>query len=63
MSTKQEIVSDAAFKAWPFLSDFKFACKNSQVTEAKCKYYNHTTYNNENQMYHKFFRAGEVSWN
>ena len=39
MSTKQEIVSDAAFKAWPFSSDFNFACKNSQVTAATCKYY------------------------
>ena len=28
-STKQEIVSDAAFKAWPLSSDFSFACKNS----------------------------------
>ena len=39
MSTKQEIISNAAFKAWPFLSDFNFAYKNSQVTAAKCKYY------------------------
>ena len=39
MSTKQEIVSDAAFKAWPFSSDFNFACNNSQVTAATCKYY------------------------
>ena len=39
MSTKQEIVSDAAFKAWPFSSDFNFACKNSQVTAATYKYY------------------------
>ena len=29
MSTKQEIVFDAAFKAWPFLSDFNFAFKDS----------------------------------
>ena len=29
MSTKQEIVYDAAFKAWPFSSNFNFACKNS----------------------------------
>ena len=27
MSTKQESVSDAAFKAWPFSSDFNFAFK------------------------------------
>ena len=27
MFTKQEIVSDAAFKAWLFSSDFSFACK------------------------------------
>ena len=39
MSTEQEIVSDAALKAWPFSSDFNFACKNSQVTAATCKYY------------------------
>ena len=26
---KQEIVYDPAFKAWPFSSDFNFACKNS----------------------------------
>ena len=39
MSTKQEIVSDAAFKSLPFSSDFNFACKNSQVTAATCKYY------------------------
>ena len=31
MSTKQEIVSDAAFKAWPFSSDFNFACKDGCV--------------------------------
>ena len=28
MSTKQDIVSDAAFKAWTFSSDFNFACKD-----------------------------------
>ena len=28
MSTKQETVSDAAFKAWPFSSDFSFICKD-----------------------------------
>ena len=39
ISTKQEIVSDAPSKAWPFLSDFNFACKNGRVTTAKCKYY------------------------
>ena len=38
MSTKQEIVFDAAFKAWLFLSDFNFAFKDSRVT-ATCKYY------------------------
>ena len=35
----KKVISDAAFKAWPFLSDFNFACKHSQVTAAKCKYY------------------------
>ena len=39
MSTKQEIVSGAAFKVWPFSFDFNFACKNSQVTAATCKFY------------------------
>ena len=39
MSTNQEIISDAAFKAWPFSSDFDFACKDSRVTAATCKYY------------------------
>ena len=39
MSTKQEIVFDAAFKAWPFLSDFNFACKDGRFTTAACKYY------------------------
>ena len=39
MSTKQEIVSDAAFKASPFSSDFNFACKDGQVTATRCKYY------------------------
>ena len=39
MSTKQGIVSDAVFKAWPFSSDFNFACKDGQVTTATCKYY------------------------
>ena len=38
-STKQESVSDAAFKAWPFSSDFNFVFKDGQVTAAKCKYY------------------------
>ena len=39
MSTKQEIISDAAFKAWLFHPYFNLACKNSQVTAATCKYY------------------------
>ena len=39
MSTKQEIASDATFKAWPFSSNFNFACKNSEITTATCKYY------------------------
>ena len=39
MSTEQDIVSDAAFKAWPFSYDFNFAYKDGQVTEATCKYY------------------------
>ena len=28
MSTKQESVSDPAFKAWPFSADFNFAFKD-----------------------------------
>ena len=39
MSTKQEIVPDAALKAWPFSSDFNFACKDGRVTTAICKYH------------------------
>ena len=37
-STKQESVSDAAFKTWPFSSDFNFATKDGRVTAATCKY-------------------------
>ena len=36
---KQEIVSDAAFKLWPFSSNFNSACKTGGVTIATCKYY------------------------
>ena len=39
MSTKQEIVSCATFKAWLFSSDFKLASKGGKVTAATCKYY------------------------
>ena len=39
MSTKQQIVSDATLKSWPFSFDFNFACKDGQVTIATCKYY------------------------
>ena len=38
MSTKQESVSRATFKAWPFSSIFNFACKDIRVTTATCKY-------------------------
>ena len=38
MSTKQESVSGATFKAWPFSSVFNFACKDVRVTTATCKY-------------------------
>ena len=38
MSTKQESVSGATFKAWPFSSVFNFACKDVWVTTATCKY-------------------------
>ena len=34
MSTKQEILCDAAFKAWLFSSNFDFSCKDGQVTAA-----------------------------
>ena len=37
MSTKHEIVSDAAFMAWPFSYDFNFPCKDGGVTAATCK--------------------------
>ena len=33
MSAKEEIVSDAAFKAWPFSFDFKFACKDVELPQ------------------------------
>ena len=33
MSTKQEIVSDAHFKAQPFSSDFNFGCRNVRVSQ------------------------------
>ena len=39
MSTKQEIISDTNFKAWPFSSDFNFAYKDGRVTAATCKHY------------------------
>ena len=39
MYRKQEIVSDTAFKAWPFPSDFNFSCKDGRVTAATCKDY------------------------
>ena len=39
MSSRQEIVSDAGFKAWLFLSDFYFICKDGQVSAATCKHY------------------------
>ena len=38
MFTKQESISDAAFMAWPFSSDFNFATKDGQATAASCKY-------------------------
>ena len=39
MSTKQESVSDVAFKAWPFSAYFNSAFKDGRVTAATCKYY------------------------
>ena len=39
MSTKQEIVSNAAFKTLSFSFDFNFTCEGKQVTAATCKYY------------------------
>ena len=38
MSIKQEIVADAALKAWPFSSNFNFTGKDGRVTAATCKY-------------------------
>ena len=38
MSAKQESVSEATFKGWPFLSNFNFACKDGGVTIATCKH-------------------------
>ena len=39
MSTEQESIYDAAFKARRFSSDFDFTCKDGRVTAATCKYY------------------------
>ena len=36
---QKNVVSDAAFKACPFSSDFNFTCKDGRVTIATCKYY------------------------
>ena len=38
-STKQEIVSDVAFQAWPFSSSFNVAYKDGWVTAETCKHY------------------------
>ena len=38
MSTKQESVSGATFKAWPFSSVFNFGFKDGRVTTATYKY-------------------------
>ena len=38
MSTKQESVSRATFKAWPLSSIFNFGCKDGWVIAATCKY-------------------------
>ena len=38
MSTKQENLSDGAFKG-SFSSDFNLACKDGRVTPAKCQYH------------------------
>ena len=56
MSTKQEIVPDATFKAWPFSSDFNFACEDGWVTTAKCKYYCSLVVNPTITNYYKEFR-------
>ena len=39
MSTKQESISNATFKAWSFAWDFNFAFKDGRVTASTCKYY------------------------
>ena len=36
--TKQQSLSGATLKAWPFPSIFNFGCKDGQVTTATCKY-------------------------
>ena len=62
MSLKQEIVSDAAFKAWPISSDFNFLCKDSLVTAATCKYYCPLVVNPTITNYYKEFhlKCGRV---
>ena len=39
ISTKQENVYDAAFKAWPFSSDFNFTSRDGRFNATTCKYY------------------------
>ena len=39
MSTKQQNISDAAFKAWAFSSDVNFTCRDGQVTAGTSKCY------------------------
>ena len=39
ISTKEQIASDAIFKAWPLKSDFEYSCKGGWVAAATCKYY------------------------
>ena len=36
---QKHVLSDAAFKKWPFSSDFNFACKESRVIAATSKHY------------------------
>ena len=37
MSSKEERVSEATFKAWSFSFDFDFALNDGRVTAATCK--------------------------
>ena len=62
MSTKQQNISDAAFKAWAFSSDVNFTCRDGQVTagtsKCYCQMFVSPTVTNSCKEFH--FRCGRV---